>query len=56
MEMAADAFLDFGVPMSNVHYERFDYGVGRSRFDRRRRATALMILATVAVLFGLRPA
>ncbi len=57
METAADAFLALCVPMTNVHYERFDYGVGRGRIDRRRRFTALAILATVIAagfLFSLR--
>jgi ferredoxin-NADP reductase len=57
MEMAADIFLSTGVCMRNVHYERFDYGAGKSRIDRWRRSTALGILAIVAtgaVLFSLR--
>lgn len=57
METAADAFLALGVPMANVHYERFDYGAGRGRIDRRRRFTALAVLATLAAagfLFSLR--
>ena len=59
METVADAFLALGVPMINVHYERFDYGVGRGRIDRRRRFTALAILASLAaagLAFSLRPA
>jgi hypothetical protein len=33
--------------MTNVHYESFDYGAGRGQIDRRRRFTALTILATI---------
>lgn len=57
METAADGFLSLGVPMANVHYERFDYGAGRGQIDRRRRFTALAILAAIlsaGVLFSLR--
>jgi len=57
METAADAFLALGVPMANVHYERFDYGAGRGRIDRSRRRTALALLATIlaaGILFALR--
>jgi ferredoxin-NADP reductase len=56
-QMAADIFLSTGVCMRNVHYERFDYGAGKSRIDRWRRSTALGLLAIVAigaVLFSLR--
>ncbi len=57
METAADGFLSLGVPMANVHYERFDYGAGWSQIDRRRRLTALAILAAMlcaGILFSLR--
>ncbi len=59
MELAADTFLKLGVPMVNIHYERFDYGAGRGRIDRRRRFAALAILASLAaagLAFSLRPA
>ena len=59
MEFAADTFLKLGVPMDNIHYERFDYGAGRGRIDRRRRLAALTILASLAaagLAFSLRPA
>lgn len=57
MEMAADIYLSAGVPMGNIHYERFDYGAGGSQIDKWRRWTAiglLAIVATSAVLFSLR--
>jgi ferredoxin-NADP reductase len=59
MELAADAFLKLEVPMDNIHYERFDYGAGRGRIDKRRRFAALAILASLAaagLAFSLRPA
>jgi ferredoxin-NADP reductase len=48
MEAAADTFLSLGSPVSNIHYERFDFGAGKGRIDRQRRAAALSILAVVA--------
>jgi len=57
MEKAADILLSLGVPMANIHYERFDYGAGQGRIDRWRRFTALAILAMVAataIVFSVR--
>ncbi len=57
METVADGFVSLGVPMANMHYERFDYGAGRGQIDRRRRFTALAILATLlsaGALFSVR--
>jgi predicted ferric reductase len=48
MDVTSDTFLHLGAPMSNIHYERFDYGVGRSRIDKRHRAIALGILSVLA--------
>jgi ferredoxin-NADP reductase len=49
MERAADTLLSLGVPMPNVHYERFDYGAGRGKIDGWRRFTALTVLMTLMV-------
>lgn len=57
MERAADTLLSLGVPMPNIHYERFDYGAGRGKIDRWRRFTALtvlMALMVTALAFSLR--
>ena len=47
MEAAADAFLSFGVPMANVHYERFDFGAGSGQIDRWRRLNAVVVFAAL---------
>ncbi len=57
--IGCDTFLKLGVPIDNIHYERFDYGAGRGRIDRRRRFATLTILASLAaagLAFSLRPA
>jgi len=49
----SDALLDLGLPMTNVVYERFDYGGGASsRQDRRRTRSFLAIGAALAVAVG----
>jgi predicted ferric reductase len=49
----SDALLDFGLPMANVVYERFDYGgVTASRQDRQRTRNFLAIGAALAATVG----
>jgi hypothetical protein len=57
MDKVSDAFFSLGIQMANVHYVRFDYAAGRSRFDKRRRAIAFTVLGMVAAgafIFSLR--
>lgn len=57
MEGAADGVISLGVPMANVHYERFDYGSGRGQIDKWRRFQAIAILGAIlgaGILFSVR--
>jgi predicted ferric reductase len=57
MEKSADALLDAGVRADAIHYERFDFGAGKGRLDRRRRRQALSVflaLLLLMVLFSVR--
>jgi predicted ferric reductase len=57
MEKVADRLLALGVPAAQIHYERFDYAVGRGRLDVRRRRIAsgmLLALFIAALLFSVR--
>ena len=57
MDLTSDEFLLLGAPRANIHYERFDYGVGSSRIDKRHRAIAvgmLSVLAASAFVFSVR--
>lgn len=47
MEVATDALLEAGLPGNSILYERFDFGAGKSRLDKRRRNQALLILAAI---------
>lgn len=53
MEIAADGLLAAGVPQQAIHYERFDFGAGKGRIDRRRRRQALSVFLALLVLMGL---
>jgi ferredoxin-NADP reductase len=53
MEIAADSLLAAGVSWQAIHYERFDFGAGRGRIDRRRRLQALSVFLALVVLMGL---
>lgn len=48
METVGDALLRIGVPGRNITWERFDYGGGRGRLDRKRLGTDLATLSLVA--------
>lgn len=57
MEVATDAFWEARVPGNSVLYERFDFGAGKGRLDKRRRNQALLVFLgiTIAVAaFGMR--
>jgi predicted ferric reductase len=57
MQQVTDALLDLGVSAGAIHYERFDFSVGKGRLDRLRRRQAISILAALVagmVLFSLR--
>jgi predicted ferric reductase len=50
----SDGLVALGMPMDHVIYERFDYGGGASRIDRRRRGRFVALgggVALVAALF-----
>ena len=53
MEIAADALLSAGLRQDAIHYERFDFGAGKGRIDRRRRRQALSVFLALVVLMGL---
>lgn len=53
METAADSLLAAGVRHDAIHYERFDFGAGRGRMDRRRRLQALSVFLLLVALMGL---
>jgi hypothetical protein len=57
MEHITDILLELRVPVTAIHYERFDYGAGRGRLDRARTRQAIALFAVLAVgmvLFSLR--
>lgn len=47
MELATDTLLDAGFPGNAILYERFDFGAGRGRLDRKRRNQALGLLLVI---------
>ncbi len=49
MEDVTDALLELGVPANAIHYERFDFGAGKGRLDRRRKRQAIAILLALAL-------
>lgn len=46
-ERMTDALAAAGVAAADIHYERFDYGTGGGRLDRRRRRQALLIISAL---------
>lgn len=47
MEVVTDALLEAGVGKNAILYERFDFGAGKGRLDRRRRNQALLVLLVI---------
>lgn len=47
MEIATDALLQSGVPPGSIHYERFDFGTGRSALDRKRLRDSLLVFVVI---------
>lgn len=57
MEIAADHLLEIGVRDADIHYERFDFGAGKGKIDRKHRNSALAIFSVIlasVVAFALR--
>lgn len=47
MEVVTDALLEAGVRKNAILYERFDFGAGKGRLDRRRRNQALLVFVVI---------
>jgi predicted ferric reductase len=49
MSAVTDSLLEAGLPVSSIHYERFDYASGRGLIDRIRFRQAIAVLAAIAI-------
>ncbi len=49
MEFVTDVLLDAGVAANHIHYERFDFGAGHGRLDKRQRNMCIAVLALITL-------